>query len=63
MPGLAEVRRFVEDEGREWRELDYFIEVGGVGGGGGGGDISEVIIVWSAGGETSNLLLLLLETI
>ena len=61
MPGLAEVRRFVEDEGREWRELDYLIEVGG--GGGGGWDVSEVIIVWSAGGETSNLLLLLLETI
>ena len=60
MPGLAEVRRVVEDEGREWRELDYLIEVGG---GGDGGDISEVIIVWSAGGETSNLLLLLLETI
>ena len=60
MPGLSEVRRFVEDEGREWRELDYLIEVGG---GGDGGDLSEVIIVWSAGGKTSNLILLLPETI
>jgi hypothetical protein len=25
---LPEVRRYVEEEGREWRELDYFIEVG-----------------------------------
>lgn len=28
LSAVPEVQRFVEDEGREWRELDYFIEVG-----------------------------------
>ena len=58
-PGMLVVRRFIEDEEPEWRELDYQIRVGTHGWKNKGCRQSYI----PAGGKTSSFLLFISKTI